>query len=494
MEASAGNRVARATALVAFACSIVLAPVAASATELALAPNPWLAVDRNRDGIVADVVSRWAEVTKSAKTGVLSETALRDALAKLRADQLFSASLAGNYTALLNVFVEAGALSDGKTSAKPQQKVAGSGPELVYTPITPCRILDSRFGVGGSFTAGATQPFKATNPAGTFSSQGGSPSNCGIPVKAAAVTLNFTVFNTGAGPAFIAAWPFNQPNPGTATLNWTSAGAQVANGAVLPLCKGAGCTADFQVFASSNTDMVADVVGYFTEPSGGFVLTVAPSGAQYTSIQAAIDAAAAVATDAQPYLVKVAPGTYTEQITLKNNVDLEGSGSNRTQIRWSAGWPTMNAGAAAEVRSLRIDNFATGLLPAQGSVGVYVVGPNPLGFTVFRDVSIWAQGPNDAYGIAMSSGSIWLLHSDVTAGQGNGITTGEAVGINATGSSFLRVRDSRVAAQTTGPTRWAVERRDTTTMNISNTAISGPIFGTPTCISVFTYGLAPLTC
>ena len=419
MEASAGNRVARATALVAFACSIVLAPVAASATELALAPNPWLAVDRNRDGIVADVVSRWAEVTKSAKTGVLSETALREALAKLRADQLFSASLAGNYAALLNVFVEAGALSDGKTCAKPQQKVAGSGPELVYTPITPCRILDSRFGVGGSFTAGATQPFKATNPAGTFSSQGGSPTNCGIPVKAAAVTLNFTVFNTGAGPAFIAAWPFNQPNPGTATLNWTSAGAQVANGAVLPLCKGAGCTADFQVFASSNTDMVADVVGYFTEPSGGFVLTVAPSGAQYTSIQAAIDAAAAVATQAQPYLVKVAPGTYTEQITLKNYVDLEGSGINLTQISWSAGWPTMtrgSGGGSAQPAHRQLRDGAAARAGFRRGCGVH--GPIRSGFTVFRDVSIWAQGPNDAYGIAMQAGRSGSLHSDVTGGTG----------------------------------------------------------------------------
>lgn len=88
-----------------------------------------------------------------------------------------------------------------KTGAKPQQKVAGSAPELVYTPITPCRILDSRSSAGGSFAAGATQRFRATNPGGSFSSQGGSPTNRGTPVKAQAVTLNFTVFNTGAGPA-----------------------------------------------------------------------------------------------------------------------------------------------------------------------------------------------------------------------------------------------------------------------------------------------------
>jgi len=82
----------------------------------------------------------------------------------------------------------------------------------------------------------------------------------------------------------------------------------------------------------------------------------------------------------------------------------------------------------------------------------------------------------------------------VTGGLGNGMTTGEAVGINATGSSFLRVRDARVAAQTTGPKRYAVERRDSTTMNISNTALAGGIVGSPTCISVFSFGLAPLTC
>jgi hypothetical protein len=302
------------------------------------------------------------------------------------------------------------------------------------------------------------------------------------------------VFNTGAGPAFIAAWPFGQPNPGTATLNWTSAGAQVANGAVLPLCKCAGCTADFQVFASSSTDMVADVVGYFTEPSGGFVLTVAPSGAQYTSIQAAIDAAAAVATQSQPYLVQVAPGTYTEQITLKDWVDVEGAGLNMTKITWSAGWPTVTAGAASEVRKLRIENTASGLLPTQGSVAVSVTTGNPNGFTVFRNAVIWAAGPNDAYGIAMGAGSIWVMNSDVNAGLGNGQTNGEAVAVNANGTSFLRIRDSRISANTTGSPRWSIERRDTSTIRVNNTALGAPTFGSPSCIAVSDFASNPVTC
>jgi hypothetical protein len=484
----------RGALIAALACSFALGPAAVHAAALSLAPSPWLAVDRNRGAIVADIVARFDEVTKSARTGVLTEGQLREALEKLRADQLFSANLAASYASLVGVLADAGALPEARTGAKPQQKVAGSGPELVYTPITPCRILDSRFGAGGSFAAGATQSFKATNPGGSFSSQGGSPTNCGIPVKAQAVTLNFTVFNTGAGPAFIAAWPFGQPNPGTATLNWTSAGAQVANGAVLPLCKGGACTADFNVFASSNTDMVADVVGYFTEPSGGFVLTVAPSGAQYTSIQAAIDAAAAVATQAQPYLVKVAPGTYTEQITLKDWVDVEGAGLNMTKIIWSAGWPTMTAGAASEVRELRIENSASGLLPAQGSVAVSVTTGSPNGFTVFRNTVIWASGPNDAYGIAMGAGSIWVMNSDVNAGLGNGATNGEAVAVNANGTAFLRIRDSRIAANTTGSPRWSLERRDTSTIRVNNTALGAPTFGSPSCISVFDFASNPVAC
>jgi pectin methylesterase-like acyl-CoA thioesterase len=68
--------------------------------------------------------------------------------------------------------------------------------------------------------------------------------------------------------------------------------------------------------------MVVDVLGYFSAPSGGYVFSVAPAGAQFTSIQAAVDAAAALATANQPYLVRVAPGLYNEQVTLKDFVDV----------------------------------------------------------------------------------------------------------------------------------------------------------------------------
>ena len=457
-------------------------PSGIASSALPIAPDPWLAVDRNRTGIVADLVGRWDEVTKSGRVGALSERQLRESLAKLRADHLFTATLAGTYAELLSVFAEAGALSDGTISAKPLQKVAGSGPELAYTPIVPCRIVDTRYGFGGTIPAGATRDWSAR-------------SLCGISAGAAAVTMNFTVFNTGSGPAFITAWPFNQVRPNAATLNWTSVGAQVANGAIVPLCTGAGCTSDFSVFASSGTDMVVDVLGYFTPPSGGYVLSVAPSGAHYTSIQAAINAAAAVATASQRYLVRVAPGTYNEQVTLKDFVDVEGAGRRTTQIRWSAGWPTLTTGANAELRQAGVWNTSAGAFPTLGAIAVYQTAESPSGNTRLLDLNIAAVGSGDNAGVLVQGGSLGIVGSDVTAGVSSPLGSGGALGVSTENASTVRLRNSRVYAYTSNVGfHAAAERSDTSSLLINDTLLSGPIVGTPTCISVFNNQLQARTC
>jgi len=115
-------------------------------------------------------------------------------------------------------------------------------------------------------TAGSTRNWLASNPAGNFSAQGGSASNCGIPIKPAAVLANVIVFNTAAGPAFFTTWPFNQARPNASTLNWNFAGQQIANAVIVPLCTGGGCASDFSAFNSAQTDLVIDVMGYFAAP------------------------------------------------------------------------------------------------------------------------------------------------------------------------------------------------------------------------------------
>jgi len=58
----------RSIAVAIIAASLALSSTDASAA-LPIAPDPWLAVDRNRTGIIADLVGRWDEVTKSGSAG-----------------------------------------------------------------------------------------------------------------------------------------------------------------------------------------------------------------------------------------------------------------------------------------------------------------------------------------------------------------------------------------------------------------------------------------
>lgn len=60
-------------------------------------------------------------------------------------------------------------------------------------------------------------------------------------------------------------------------------------------------------------------------------LLVAPSGGDFTSIQAAIDSV--TPTAASPWLIEIAAGTYLEELTLKSYVRLQGAGAEATIIR-----------------------------------------------------------------------------------------------------------------------------------------------------------------
>ena len=232
-----------------------------SVGELRAAPSALLSIDQHRPVVIERIV----EVFRPA-FGPGQEATVREALAGMRADRLLAASLAPNLDGLLAVMKSAESPST-IVLAKPVGKALGDvGADVVYTPVTPCRIVDTRSGAGGTLLANDTRNWLAANPGGTFVAQGGSASNCGIPVKPAAVLVNLTVANTQVGPAFLTAWPFNQAKPLAASLNWVSAGTQVANAIILPLCTGGGCTSDWSLFASSGTELIVDVMGYFAAP------------------------------------------------------------------------------------------------------------------------------------------------------------------------------------------------------------------------------------
>lgn len=139
------------------------------------------------------------------------------------------------------------------------QSLGSMSRDLAFTPVAPCRIVDTRI-AGGSFAAGETRTYDVDGS--SFVTQGGFNGSCGIPAgQAAAVAMNITaVLPFGAG--HIAAWALG-PKPEASTLNFTP-NESVANATIVPVVPGAG--ADFSIFASAGTRLVIDVLGYFAAP------------------------------------------------------------------------------------------------------------------------------------------------------------------------------------------------------------------------------------
>jgi hypothetical protein len=151
--------------------------------------------------------------------------------------------------------------------------------DLLYTPVTPCRIIDTRLSAAGMLVSGVDRGFKVRDAAG-FAAQGGSPSDCGIPLAATVVEMNLVaVAPAGPGDLRVVAFPGTLPT--ASVLNYTSVpGLNIANGLAQPVCNAsaASCTSDVTVRADvSGTHLVADVVGYFKAPVRPTLITLSDS-------------------------------------------------------------------------------------------------------------------------------------------------------------------------------------------------------------------------
>ena len=133
---------------------------------------------------------------------------------------------------------------------------------LVYTPITPCRIVDTRFG-GGPFAAKETRTFFVN---GALVQGGG---NCTVyaGVIPSALSLNVTVDTTSLGSPGQYGYLNLLPQNGTNTSWMNFAGSQtVANAGVAAINEVDGT---FSVKAQNPANVIIDVFGYFAQGAAG---------------------------------------------------------------------------------------------------------------------------------------------------------------------------------------------------------------------------------
>ncbi|HXJ84744.1 MAG TPA: hypothetical protein VMS64_39390, partial [Candidatus Methylomirabilis sp.] len=151
--------------------------------------------------------------------------------------------------------------------------------DLVYNPIAPCRVVDTRV-TGGPITNATPRNFVVTGP--NFGSQGGADGVCIVP-SGVAVLMNIVSVNA-AGSGDFRVWAFGQPQPFTSIMNYSllSPPLAVANGVAVEICNppGPGCTSDITVSVDgSSSNLVADVLGYFTAAPAGATGATGPTGA-----------------------------------------------------------------------------------------------------------------------------------------------------------------------------------------------------------------------
>jgi hypothetical protein len=220
-------------------------------------------VVNDREGCIASIVSRWEPVAHDSGRWDQNFAAdLSAALMKLQPDNLLAAFEATSFAEMMNVLA---------TGRRPQVTVDQAGEpilesadlgsstvDLVFTPLAPCRIVDTR--VAGGAISNTTRTFDADGS--NFSAQGGMATSCGVPYGVSrAVAMTITVTGT-VGYGWLTAWG-GGTMPLSSVLNYGTEWA-LANTTVVPIVPGAGN--DFQINSSATAHVIIDVVGFYAAP------------------------------------------------------------------------------------------------------------------------------------------------------------------------------------------------------------------------------------
>jgi hypothetical protein len=266
--ASLTPRVFAASLVAALAASAVV-PSASLAQEpsdgLRAVPSALLTIDQNRSTVVERIVTEWGRDLAASSAGISIEQ-LRSMLHGMRADYLLAATVSGSLEGLRSVI--AGSLIGTAPVKREATKALGDAErDVVYTPVTPCRVLDTRYGTVPPYNnvpmVGGTVLPVAVN-LGSYVTQGGSATDCNLPTGVRAVAVNIAALNPNYS-AFLSAG--NSSDFATLTqsvvMNFVG-GHGMANNPVVPV----DGTGKFYMAMPPqlSTHVTVGVLGYFAAP------------------------------------------------------------------------------------------------------------------------------------------------------------------------------------------------------------------------------------
>jgi hypothetical protein len=240
-------------------------------------------ITQNKQSFINTLIASWVPNVNTALFGNIS-TELMPLMQAATPWRLYAASLVGDYNVMIQVLrgeIKAGTVINALSAPQPHA-FAGSAltvgalttfalgsttSQLVFTPIPPCRIADTR-GSGartGLLAAGVPRAFDLTTN-GFSKGQGGSTSCPGLTsfnYYAWSVNLTVTGYST---TGYLQVYPFGGSVPATSISNFGTALAAIANSSTLTGCY--ACSDSIEVVASAPTNLILDVYGYFELPTG----------------------------------------------------------------------------------------------------------------------------------------------------------------------------------------------------------------------------------
>ena len=240
---------------------------------------------------------------------------------------------------------------------------------------------------------------------------------------------------------------------------------------------------------SANTDKLDGQHGSAFQQHYQNLLVVAKSGGDYTTITDALNSITDNSAD-NPYLIYVAPGVYTEKVTMKLYIDIEGAGEKITKVTYTGSSDpdtgTIIGADHAEIRFLSVENtggatyaiaiysyntsssFTHVTAAAWGGIHNLCV-MNQYSSSTMTNVTATASGGTNSYGVYNESSSPTMMNVNAHA-SGGSYSIG--VGNNASSTAMTNV----TATASGGTNNYGVRNQNfssSTMTNVTATASDG---------------------